>query len=186
MSKYEASSSVYAVGLENEDAFSEEVLVNDYCQIALSQVVVNEVQKKLSQDSNNSAKKFSSLTYEDFKKKVNVSSEYGTRVIYIKVKDKNPQAAAIVANSMAEVLILRANIFSSTDNLKLLDRAVVPSKPVGGSLILLIAICFILGFGASIACVFLLEYFDDRIRSAEDIKMILEMPVLGVVSNVSR
>lgn len=76
---------------------------------------------------------------------------------------------------------LNATAGSTSNNVTLVDRADVPREPSSPKLLLNILIAFVLGVGLAALFVFLREYFDDTIRSPEDVEAKLGLPLLGLI-----
>ncbi len=82
------------------------------------------------------------------------------------------------------VLLARYNEISSAANLRsndvaLLDTAVVPDSPFSPSLFRNLVIALALGIAAAVAVALSREILDDRVRSMEDVQRKVRLPVLG-------
>ena len=71
-----------------------------------------------------------------------------------------------------------------TSNINIVDPAAVPRSPIKPNKKLNIILGAIVGLGMGIGLVFFLEYLDNTIKSPEDVEDYLEIPLLGVLSNV--
>ena len=71
-------------------------------------------------------------------------------------------------------------------NVTVVDRALLPVGPYTPNLRKNLIIGLVLGLMAALGLVFLLEFLDRRVKSADDLERILGLPVLGVVWDVSR
>ncbi|WP_395330807.1 polysaccharide biosynthesis tyrosine autokinase [Novosphingobium sp. BL-8H] len=76
---------------------------------------------------------------------------------------------------------LNAAAGASSNNLTLVDRAEVPTKPYSPRLVLNIIIALVIGLIVAAGVVFLRELFDDTIRSPDDVERKLGMPLLGLI-----
>jgi chain length determinant protein EpsF len=70
---------------------------------------------------------------------------------------------------------------SKQTNVSVLTPASAPNTPSSPKIVLNTLIAIFLGSGLGIGAAFLLEMLDRRIRSAEDLVEMLQMPVLGVI-----
>ena len=91
--------------------------------------------------------------------------------------------------AMYEILLKRmeeADVTSQlkTSNINIVDPAAVPRSPIKPNKKLNIILGAIVGLGMGIGLVFFLEYLDNTIKSPEDVEDYLEIPLLGVLSNV--
>lgn len=78
-----------------------------------------------------------------------------------------------------EEIDLSANVLSN--NLRVVDEAIVPAAPVSPRKGLNLAAGIILGLFLGLGAVFLLDYLDNTVKSAEDIEHDLDLNLLAVV-----
>lgn len=71
------------------------------------------------------------------------------------------------------------------NNITLIDRAEIPSKPVHPNLIVVLALSLIGGLVLGIAGAFVLEHLNDTVRSVEDLDRKLGLPMLGSIPQVA-
>lgn len=76
---------------------------------------------------------------------------------------------------------LNATAGAASNNLTLVDKAEVPTRPYSPRLALNIVLSLLFGLITAAAAVFLREIFDDAIRSPEDVENKLGMPLLGLI-----
>jgi len=69
----------------------------------------------------------------------------------------------------------------TTGYVSVMDKAVLPDKPVKSNIKLNIAIAFFIGLMASIGLVFVLEYLDRTIKTEEEIEKYLDLPVIATI-----
>ncbi len=77
--------------------------------------------------------------------------------------------------------------FSSTSGANLLtvvDPATPPPQPSSPRVLLNTLIAAIVGLALALALAFLLEYLDDRLKSADDVEAILGLPTLGAITRM--
>lgn len=70
---------------------------------------------------------------------------------------------------------------AASNNVSLVDRAVVPNKPSSPKVFLNLLLALVLGLIIAGVFIFLREYFDDTIRSPDDVEAKLGLPLLGLV-----
>jgi capsular polysaccharide biosynthesis protein len=114
---------------------------------------------------------------------IKVSSPDQSLVIQIAVTDTSHQEAVKIANQLANTFKNKAAEMMNVENVQIVDPALDQANPtpVKPKKALNIAIALILGFMVSIGLAFLLEYLDNRIRTEEDVKRYLNLPVLGTI-----
>jgi capsular polysaccharide biosynthesis protein len=69
------------------------------------------------------------------------------------------------------------------DNVKVVDKAKVPSSPVKPRPLMNIAIAGVLGIMVGLGIIFLIEYLDNTIKTPDDVQKYLGLPVLGSIPN---
>jgi capsular polysaccharide biosynthesis protein len=114
---------------------------------------------------------------------IQVSSPNQSQVIDVKVVDGSQAEAARIANELASVFQRKAETLMDVKNVQVVDPAEAISNPVPvkPNKKLNVAIAFILGLMVSVGLAFLLEYLDNRLRTEEDVKRYLGLPVLGAI-----
>jgi capsular exopolysaccharide synthesis family protein len=70
-------------------------------------------------------------------------------------------------------------------NVRVVDRALVPGSPYAPSLRRDVGMAVGLGLFLGIGCIFLLEYLDRSLKTAEEAERLLGIPVLAVIPDVS-
>ena len=157
--------------LTYNDILLTQKLVKTYSVIMQSNTVLNRVINELGLDMD--ANKLRSM--------LSVSSVNDTEVIKIVVSSDNPALAADIANEItrqAPSEIIRA---VKAGSVEVIDPASVPVNPVKPNKAMNTAIAGILGAMLSIGVIFLKNYLDDTIKSEEDIRDKIGLPVLGVL-----
>ncbi len=72
-----------------------------------------------------------------------------------------------------------------TNNIRIVDRAVVPRFPIAPRKMRNVALSIIFGFMLGITLAFFCEYLDNSIRSSDDITRYLNIPFLGFIPRIS-
>lgn len=80
---------------------------------------------------------------------------------------------------------LSASAGAASNNISLVDAAEVPVKAASPNYFLSILLALILGIVIAVAVVLLREYFDDVLRSPNDVEAKLGVPLLGLIPKVS-
>ena len=81
---------------------------------------------------------------------------------------------------------VRLQEMSALPDLKILDRAVVPMRPIGSLAPVVIALAFLGSLGAGVVGAVLLDRTDTRFRYPEQVTTDMGLTILGVVPRVSR
>lgn len=133
-----------------------EKLAVTYGEIIKSKSVLNEVEDSLDLNCG----------YEELSDKVNVSSINKTQIISVSVQDTNPKRATDIANAIPTAFQQEVKRITQANDVKVIDKAIVPNKPIKPNKATIIAISAILGIMISLFIIFLLEY----IRPKEGVK----------------
>ena len=72
------------------------------------------------------------------------------------------------------------------NNVLVLDRAVIPRRPVGPDRGMYIALALMISLGLGIGLALLLNYLDDTLRTVDDVERELRLPVLSAVPSIGR
>jgi len=155
------------------DILLSQKLVSTYTEIAKSSYVLERVIKELNLD----------LSPDELKKMIDVSAVGDTQIIRITVSDVFPARATVIAEKMAELLPIRVSELEMPDNVKVVDKAKVPSSPVKPRPLMNIAIAGVLGIMVGLGIIFLIEYLDNTIKTPDDVQKYLGLPVLGSIPN---
>jgi capsular polysaccharide biosynthesis protein len=146
-------------------------LINTYTVIIKSPAILDLVIRELNLD----------LTAKQLNSMITVASEKDSQVVNITVEDTDSKMAAEIANMTANVFQQEISNIMKVDNVSILAMADENSVPVEPRPLLNMAIALVVSLIAGIGLAFLLEYFDNTIKSEKDVESILGLPVLGVI-----
>lgn len=157
--------------LTQNDINLSQKLVQTYTEIIKSLTILNPVIEEMDL----------SLTPNELLKKISVSQVNETEIIKISVTDEDPILARDIANTLAEIFSEEISHIMKVDSTSILDEAVLPTTPLAQNKVTKIAIAGILGMMVSVGLVFLFEYLDRSIKTADETESLLGVPVLGVI-----
>lgn len=151
-------------------------LINTYNQIITSPVILDTVRAELNLDR----------SVDDLKEQIQVSSAKDSQVVDLTVQDESPHMAAKIANTTAGVFQSKISKLMNVDNVNILSKAEIGEDiaPVKPQPLLNIAIAIVVGLMVGVGVAFLLEYLDNTLKTEQDIEQILELPVIGVITNI--
>ncbi len=129
---------------------------------------------------------------EDVVAATTVRAEPFTQLLYIDVTDPDPARAQDLANALAEEFVDAVQDFEpgivagdegAVPRLPayVFEKARLPTTAQASTQVQTVVLAIMLGFIASCAIAFLLDYLDVSLRSAADVERRLELPVLGVI-----
>lgn len=124
------------------------------------------------------------MTSQELSNFITVGSEKDSQVVNIAVQNADKELAVDIANTTAQVFKKEITKIMNIDNVSILAQAndVQTQSPIKPKPPLNIAIALVVGLIAGVGLAFLLEYFDNTVKDAQDIERTLELPVLGVIS----
>ncbi|MED4113707.1 YveK family protein [Priestia megaterium] len=151
-------------------------LINTYNVIIKSPAILDKVKSELNLER----------TVEELNNQVTVSSAKDSQIVEITVQDTSPHVAAQIANKTAEVFQTQISKIMKVDNVSVLSKAEVKDAvaPVKPQPLLNIAISIVVGLMVGVGIAFLLEYLDNTVKTEQDIESILEIPVIGAITNI--
>lgn len=72
----------------------------------------------------------------------------------------------------------------TSNNMRVVDEAVVPNKPITPRVVLTLFLGVFGGLAVALALAFFVSYLDDSIKSQDDVENFLRLPFLGYVPNI--
>lgn len=179
---YEANTTLYVIntpasaGSENYIDYSlllaGESLVKDYRELVRSRAVTSVVIDQL---------KLKDMTSGQLASMISVDSKNETRIIEIGVQDTDPERAARIADTVSTVFVDKVVSLMKVQSVSIVDKAQIPAGPVAPSPVKNITIAVFLGLMAAVGIIFLMEYLDDTIKTAEDVEKYLGVSMLGSI-----
>lgn len=148
-------------------------LVKTYAEIAQSRSVAQKTAEKLGISD--------TITPEKIQDETTVVPKEETQIIDIKYRDGNPESSKDTLEVLAATFIEEASHIFPDGNVQILDEAVVPEAPISPNKILNIIVAFFIGLMLSFGLSFIIEYYDNTIKTEEDIEKYIGLPVIGVI-----
>ena len=125
-------------------------------------------------------------TYAELKSNVTVTSVANTEIIRVTVSDKKAENATKIANEIADVFTAEVQKIYKLNNVSVVDKAVMNTKPYNVNFVKDNLIYIALGLILSSGMIFIKFYFDTTIKTSEEIENKLGLTILGVVPKVER
>ena len=156
--------------ITQNDLVMNQKLVYTYSELIKSKLVLNQVIDNL--DLN--------ITYKELVSEINVTSVENTELIKVTVRDFDSEKSYKIANEIAKVFCNQVTKLYEINNVSIVDKAIKPKKAANDNVLK----DLVLGIGAgillSVGTLFVIFYFDDTIKSSEDIED-LNLPIIGKV-----
>ena len=158
-------------GITQSDIILNQNLISTYREIMESRRVSKAVIEKLSLN----------MSYAEFKKCINVSSVKDTDVIKLSITTTEPELSAKIATEMINVFSEEVVKIYNIKNVSIIDEAEVNRNPVNVNYTKNAVIFAMVLFILTALVIFLIYYFDNTIKSKDEIEKLLEVPVLAVI-----
>ncbi len=180
--QYEATATIL-VQSQNPDAnesysnvITNQNLVVTYEKIMKSNRIAEKVRKELN------------LPYstEDLLSNVYTSSDQDSLITSITVRNEKPEDAARISNTFATTFQKEVPSLMNINNVAILDKAtfVEDQQPVSPNIVINTLIALLLGGILGIIITFLIDFLDQTVKSEEEVELLLQIPVLGIIPKV--
>lgn len=176
---YQANTTLYVgknINVEGsmgyQDVLMSGQLVKDYRELAKSRLVANIVIDELD---------LRDISTEEITDMLGVNLKSDTRIIEITAQHTDPELAKQVANKVADVFKRKSVELIEVDNVQVIDVAETPVDPIKPNKKTNVAIGFVLGLMLGLGLVFMIEYLDNTIKTANDVEKYLGLPVIGTI-----
>lgn len=153
------------------DINASQKLVSTYVEILKSDTVLAKVLQSSGLD----------YSITEIRNMMSASSVNGTEIFEVKVVSKDPEHAALIANTIAEVGPEQIIRVVKAGSVELIDPAKVPQKPSSPNVILNTIIGIMLGGVLSVLGVLVYAMLDTRIKTEEDLEKSYGLPILGAI-----
>lgn len=182
--EYTSTTRIYVVnrnqgdkpGLTNQDLQAGTYLVKDYREIILSQDALEKVATNLKLD----------MPAKTLASKVQVAVPADTRIVSISVKDKQPEEASRIANSLREVAAEKIVAITRVSDVTTLEEARPATTPSSPNVRRNSLFGFLGGAVVTVIAVLLIELLDTRVKRPEDVEDVLKIPLLGLVPDFDK
>jgi capsular polysaccharide biosynthesis protein len=161
--------------LEYNDILTTQQLIKDYQELVKSKSITWAVINRLNLDS---------LTEEELAKKVTVNLKNDARMFEIKVRDTNNVRAKEIVDTINSIFQERVKGLMKIEKLDVVDEAEIPPKPISPKPLTNIFIVYFTSLFLAIGAVFMMEYLDDRLENIEDVEMLLDINVIGIIPHL--
>lgn len=128
-----------------------------------------------------------SISTEDLKAKIKTSTPDAdtSLIIEVSVSDEDPQLACDIANELCRVSTTEVRDIMGLNQVNIASAAKPASKPYNLTFMSTAAKFGAVGFVFTCLVLFVIFYFDDKIKTADDVEKYLGLTVLGVIPNTS-
>ena len=157
--------------ITQNDILLNQKLVETYSKIIKSKLVLEQVISETGV----------TYTAEELSENVNVEAYENTEMLKISVTDQDPELAANIANSIAQVFSGEIAKIYQINNISVVDVAVTPEEVSNNTLKRDLLIALFISIFGTIGVVFVVYYFDDTVKLTDDLEEEIGMPVVAKV-----
>ena len=163
-----------AISISSADISASRGLVKSYIVILKSRETLNDVVDYAKVDR----------TAGQVRKMISAESVDSTEIFQVDVTSDDPKEAQKIADAIAYVLPNRiASIIEGT-SARIVDSAVIPTKPSSPNYIKNTVAGFVAGFAMAVAAIMVWVFMDTTIRTEEDVIQNCKYPVLSAVPDM--
>ena len=182
--EYEASIKVYvnnssqvnsSTGLSQAEINAAKLLVETYIVTLESRTTLNQIITEAGLD----------YTAEELEEMITAAAINATEVFEVTVRSKDAKEAALIANTVAEVLPSRITEIVENSSVRIVDYAIINEEPVSPSYVKNVAIGAMAGMVLAVALVFLQFVLDNKIHSEEYLIEHYKYPILAVIPDLN-
>ncbi len=153
-------------------------LVTLYSEFIESDTVLEQVANAVSSDTD------MMFTADMIRGMISSGGVNETALMQVLVTSPSPELSQIVANAVADIAPERITEFMEGSSVKVVDYAKLPEVSSSPNVMKNTAMGFVLGVVVSLGIIFVMELMDTRIKSEDDLKKLLDYPVLGVIPEI--
>ena len=178
--------------LEKEEAALTPTFTNDYPKVKQLQSQIDDVQNVLNQERKRAAQRIvdeykaavrrEALVREAFEQQQQQANRVAARAVQYNILkrevDTNKQLYEGLLQRLKEAGV-SAGVNAS--NIRIVDAAVPPTKPVSPRPILNLGLALLLGLACGVGVAFLQEHLDDTLKNSDDIERLLHVPSLALI-----
>lgn len=153
-------------------------LVTLYSEFIESDTVLEQVASAVSNDTD------MMFTADMIKGMISSGGVNETALMAVTVTSPSPELSQIIANAVADIAPDRITEFMEGSSVKVVDYAKLPEAPSSPNVMKNTAMGFLLGLVVSLGIIFVMELMDTRIKNEDDLKKLLDYPILGVIPEI--
>lgn len=104
-----------------------------------------------------------------------------TQILQVSYENKDKVLAREVLVSIIDEFMLESKTIIPNGNVKVIESAELPEKPISPQKALNVVIAFIIGLMVGASLALLKEYVDDTVKTKEQTEKVMELPVIGMI-----
>jgi capsular polysaccharide biosynthesis protein len=183
---YTTSATMYVNS--NKTSTSQNISINDlttgkelvdlYSEFIESDTVLEQVAATVSNETD------IAFTANDIRSMLTSGAVNETALMAVTVTSPSPEISQIIANAVADIAPDRITEFMEGSSVKVVDYAKLPETPSSPNVTKNTAAGIVLGILVAFGLVFAMELTDTRIKNEEDLKKLVDYPVIGIIPEI--
>jgi len=157
--------------ISNSDLQASSNLVDTYSVILTEHELMQQVISDLGLD----------YSYETLKSKISVTSVNSTQVMRVTVTDGEAEEALRIVTDLVRLAPERIMTAVNAGSVAVVDQPWTSGKPVSPNVMRNTMIAGLIGLMLCLAEIVIMEILNDKFKTTEDIRTVLDLPVLGVI-----
>lgn len=166
----------YGLSLSSSDIDVSQQLVREYFDIIYSRSVTSAVSEEVKEYH---------LSADTILSMISIASKKDSNIFIISAKGSDPTMITAVVNAAGRVFSTQMRQLSNSNNVGILDEAMVPKYPINSKGTQEIYLGILTGLMVAFGIVYIIEYFDTTVRSVEDIEKGLNLSVIGIIPELN-
>ena len=163
-----------AMSITTGDISASRGLVKNYIIILNTRETLNDVIDYADSD----------LTYNELKRMISAEAVESTEIFEVVVTNSDPKEAEELASAIAYILPKRISTIVEGTSAKVVDSAVLPSRPSSPNYTKNTLIGFVFGLMLTVAVIVMRDLVDITVRTEEDLQRVCKHPVLAAVPDM--
>ncbi|MFP5264492.1 MAG: GumC family protein [Blastocatellia bacterium] len=143
------------------------------------------LEQKLKLDYERAVEDEASLNAALQRSKGDAAQENQATIQYNILKQDLDTARSLYTDFLQKTNQAKAQVAEQHNNIRVIERAKVPNKPIGPKRAVMIILSLVVSLGGSIGLVFFMEYIDSTIKNVEDVNRYVQLPALGVIPSIN-
>ncbi|NMD70867.1 hypothetical protein HHO41_11235 [Bacillus sp. DNRA2] len=123
-------------------------------------------------------------TPENLSEHISAESIEGSSIVKISVVDEDPKMAKLIADTTAMVFQKEIPKLLEFKDISIFSTAKVSSDPINDDHETRILLGLVVGALSGIGLIFLMNFFDNTIKSEREVELLLNLPVFGSISKM--
>jgi len=159
------------IGISLSELNRNNVLINDYQNIAKSRLIINQVMENLN----------ITIPIKEFRKRMDIRIVDESRLFIVSYNSESPEIAMEIANELAEQLSIGVLQIVGVKNIRIIDKAILPIEPETPKVINNVFFGGLTGLVLGIAAVLIFFMKNDFINDSYNIEAIFKLPIIGLL-----